>query len=100
MVETKKNAIIYKVPVNSGLGLVSPYLLIDRLADEIVETFPQIQVNKIFASRREAFHQIYCNLPKYYSKEQIFLISRQIELIAANLLKDLQEKIYLARLAG
>lgn len=100
MIEIKGRAIIYKVPINSLLGLVSPYLLIDRLADEIVETFPQIQVNKIFASRREAFHQIYCNLPKHYSREQIFLISRQIEFIAADLLKDLQEKIYLARLAG
>lgn len=64
MIEIKGRAIIYKVPINSLLVLVSPYLLIDRLADEIVETFLQIQVNKIFASRREASHQIYCKLPK------------------------------------
>jgi len=37
---------------------------------------------------------------KYYSEEQIFLLSKQIEIIAANLLKDLEGKIYLARLAG
>ncbi len=100
MIETTDGAIIYKVPINGSLGLVSPYLLVDRLADKIVEVFPQIQARKLFASRKEGFHQISCQLPKSYSKEQILLISRQIELIAANLLESLQEKIYLARLAG
>lgn len=99
MVEIKGKTIIYKVP-NSLVGLVSPYLLMERLAYEIADTFPQIQVNKLFASRMENFHKVYCNLPKHYSKEQILLVSKQIEIIAASLLEDLQEKIYLARLAS
>lgn len=100
MVEIKGNVIVYKVPINGDLGLLSPYLFIERLADEVVETFPQIQVNKVFGSRMEAFHQLHCNMPKHYSKEQILLISQQIELIAASLFERLQEKIHFARLAG
>ncbi len=100
MVEIKGKTIIYKVPISGRLGLVSPYLFIDRLGDEITENFPQMQVDKLFASRKEAFHQIYCKLPKHYSKEQIFLLRKQVEIIAANLLKDLEGKIYLARLAS
>lgn len=100
MVEIKGNVIVYKVPINGDLGFLSPYLFIERLADEVTETFPQIQVNKLFVSRKEAFHQLHCNIPKYYSRKQILLLGRQIEIIATGLLEDLQEKIYLARLAG
>lgn len=100
MIEIKDNVIVYKVPINGDLGLISPYLFIERLADKVVETFPQIQVNKVFVSRMEAFHQLYCSLPKHYSKEQILLISKQIEIIATSLFERLQEKIHFARLAG
>ncbi len=100
MIETKGKVIVYKVPINGDLGLLSPYLFIERLFDEVVETFPQIKVNKVFVSRIEAFHQLHCNMPKHYSKEQVLLISKQIEIIATSLLKGLQEKIHLARLAG
>lgn len=100
MVEIKGNVIVYKVPINGDLGFLSPYLFIERLADEVTETFPQIKVNKVFVSRMEAFHQLHCNMPKHYSREQILLISKQIEIIAASLLKSLQEKIHLAKLAG
>lgn len=100
MVEIRGNIIVYKVPINGDLGLLSPYLFIERLFDEVVETFPQIKVNKVFVSRMEAFHQLHCNVPKHYSKAQILLISKQIEIIAARLLKSLQEKIHLAKLAG
>jgi hypothetical protein len=100
MVEIKDNVIIYKVAINGDLGLISPYLFIERLADAIVEAFPQIKVNKLFASRMEAFHQIQCNAPKHYSKERILELGKQIELIANNLFEGLQEKIYFARLAG
>lgn len=100
MVEIRGNIIVYKVPINGDLGLLSPYLFIERLFDEVVETVPQIKVNKVFVSRMEAFHQLRCSMPKHYSKEQILLISKQIEIIAARLLKNLQEKIHLAKLVG
>jgi hypothetical protein len=100
MIEIKDNVIIYKVPINGDLGLISPYLFIERLSDEIIESFPQIKVNKLFASRMEAFHQIQCNVPKYCSREKILLLGEQIELIANNLFERLEEKIYFARLAG
>ncbi len=99
MVEVKDNVIIYKVPINSNLGLVSPYLFIERLADEIIQRFPQLKINKVFASRMEAFHQIQCNVPKHYSKEKILVLCKQVELIANKLFERLQEKIYFARLA-
>jgi hypothetical protein len=100
MMEIKGQVIIYKVPISGNLCAVSPYLFIDRLADKIMETFHQVQVDKLFASRKETFHQVSFKLPKSYSKEQILLLSKQIEIIASNLLKDLEGKIYLARLAG
>ena len=100
MVRIKGKAIIYTAPGSDQLGQVSPYLLMERLADELVNTWPQLKVNKVFASKKQQYHQIHCVLPSKYADEQVRLIKAQIELIAASLLADLQEKINWAKMVG
>jgi len=51
MVQIKGKTIIYAAPASDQLGQVSPYLLVERLADELVNTWPQVKVNKVFASK-------------------------------------------------
>jgi hypothetical protein len=100
MIEIKGKTIIYTLPSNNALGQVSPFLFIEKLEDEIALIWPQLKINKVFASRNHHYHQIYCVLPIDYTTEQIRLIKVQIELIAASLLADLQKKIYFASLAS
>ncbi|MBI4852255.1 MAG: hypothetical protein HY819_10705 [Acidobacteria bacterium] len=99
MVEVKGKTIIYTVAGSEQLGQVSPYLFVERLAEQLVDTWPQLKVNKIFASKKQHSHQIHCVLPSNYANEQIKLIKSQIELIAASLLADLQDKINWAKMA-
>ena len=100
MVHTKGKTIIYIVPESNQLGQVSPYLFVERLADELVSTWPQIKVRKAFASKKKHFHQIYCVLPNGYTDEQVRLIKAQIEMLAGGLLVDLQKKMDWAKIAG
>lgn len=100
MVQIKGKTIIYTTPDSDQLGQVSPYLFIEKLAEKISEVFPSLRVNKVFASKNQHAHQIYCKLPSSYANDQIRLIKVQIDIIAASLLADLQEKIYSARIAG
>lgn len=100
MIEIKGKTIIYTVPSSSNLGQVSPHLLIEKLEDEIVLTWPQLKVKKVFASRKQDNYQIYCVLPANFANEQIRLIKIQIELIAASLLAGLQKNMYFAGLAS
>jgi hypothetical protein len=100
MIEIKGKTIIYTMPSNDVLGQVSPYLLMEKLEEQIVTTWPQLKVSKVFASKKQQSHQIYCDLPSTFANEQIRLIKIQIELIANNLLADLKEKIHFAGLAS
>jgi len=100
MVHIKGKTIIYTAPASGQLGQVSPYLLVERLADELVDTWPQLKVNKVFATRKQGSYQIYCVLPTHFTNEQIRLVKLQIELIACNLLAELKDKIYNAWLAS
>lgn len=100
MVQIKGKTIIYTTPDSNQLGQVSPYLFIERLAEELVKTWPQIMVNKVFGSKKEHSHQLFCKLPGNYTDGQAKLIKAQIELIAASLLADLQEKINWAKVIG
>lgn len=100
MMEIRDKTIIYTTPSSKVLGQVSPYLLLEKLEDEIALTWPQLTVNKVFVSGKEASHKLFCVLPNGYAKEQIRLIKLQIELIASNLLVELKDKIYFAGLAS
>lgn len=100
MVQIKGKTIIYTVPESSQLGQISPYLLIERLAEEITTIWPQLKVNKIFGSKKQHSYQIRCILPTNYADEQVRLIKAQVELIATSLLTDLQEKINWAKMVG
>ena len=100
MIEIKGKTIIYTLPSNNTLGQVNPYLLIEKLEEQIIMTWPEIKVNKICANRKQSTHKIYCVLPTSFANEQIRLIKLQIELIASNLLFNLKEKIYFAGLAS
>lgn len=100
MIEIKGKTIIYTLPSSNILGQVSPYLFIEKLEDEITLIWPQLKVNKTFASKKQHSHQIYCALPSSFANEQIRLVKLQIELIASSLLIDLKDKIYFAGLAS
>jgi hypothetical protein len=100
MVRIKGKTIIYTVPESDLLGQVSPYLLVERLAEKLSVTWPQLKVNKVFASKKQHSHQVYCVLPGAYAEEQVRLIKAQVELIGASLLADLQEKIQWAKVVG
>lgn len=100
MIKIKGKTIIYTIPESEKLRQVSPYLLVERLADELVSTWPQLKVNKVFSSKNQHSYQIYCVLPNNYTGEQVRLIKAQIELIAARLLVELQEKIEWAKVVG
>jgi hypothetical protein len=98
MVEIKGKTIIYTIPNSSHLQQLSPYSFIEKLEDEIVITWPQLTVNKVFSSKKQHSYQIYCVLPSKYANEQVRLIKVQIELIAASLSSKtslLQNKITL-----
>jgi hypothetical protein len=97
MLDIKGKTIIYTTPEGSQLGQVSPYLLVERLVQELEMTWPQMKVNKVFASKKQHSHQVYCALAESYTEEQVRLIKAQIELISARMLVDLQEKIESAK---
>lgn len=100
MIEITGQTIIYTVPSSNVLGQVSPYLLLEKLEDEIALIWPQLTVNKVFVSGKEATYKLFCVLPNAYAREQIRVIKLQIELIASNLLTEIKDKIYFAGLAS
>lgn len=100
MIEIRGKTLIYTLPSNEILGQVSPFLLIEKLEDEIVLTWPKLKINKVFAPRKQGTHQIYCVLPSTFALEQVRLVKLQIDIIANKLLTDLKDKIYNASLAS
>ena len=100
MIEIRGKTLIYTLPSNNVLGQVSPHLLIEKLEDEIVTTWPQLKVKTLYATKKQDTYQIYCVLPSTFALEQVRLVKLQIDIIASKLLTDLKDKIYFAGLAS
>lgn len=99
MIEVREKTIVYKAE-EEELGEVNGYLLIERVAEEIIKTFPSVEVKKVMGSKKQRSRQIECLLPSSYEKEQVRVIKVQIELIGARILSELKEKIISLAIAG
>jgi len=99
IIEIREKTIIYTLETSSLEGL-NPYLFIERLAEEILNVWPFLRVNKVFSCKKQSTFQIHCLLPTHYTQEQIKLVKIQIELIASKLLIELKDKPFFAGLAS
>lgn len=99
MIKAKGKIILYRVD-SELLGQVSPYLFVERLAEEIMKVFPFLVVKKLFSSKKQSSLEIHSLCPSNYSDQQVNLIKIQIELIASNLVLELKDKIYFAGLVS
>jgi len=90
------NQIIYQLNLNSAsLGLISPYLFVERLRDEIVSKLPSIQTDVVYnpKDKGQALVQLKCFSPKYIPDYQVNNLNEEISFIAINLRDRLANRI-------
>ena len=91
------NKIIYQISLsNKSLGIISPYLFVEKLKEQILLKVPNIKVSVIYHTKGQAKEQPLVQL-KCYSKSipdyQIKSIRENISFLAFTLEHELNNKI-------
>lgn len=90
------NKVIYQISLNSrSLGLVNPYLFIEKLRDEIYASFPNVKIRIIYHTKGkgQSLIQLKCFVSFQLSQSQADNIQEEISFIATNLQKELSHRI-------
>jgi len=96
------NQIIYQLNLNSAsLGLISPYLFIERLRDEIASKLPNIKTDVVYnpKDKGQALVQLKCFSSEYIPDYQVNNLNEEIGFIAVTLRDKLAHRIDDARQA-
>lgn len=94
------NKIIYQLNLNNkSLGLVNPYLFVERLKDEIILKIPNVKVKVNYNTKGNSPYllQLKCFCSKSISLHQLGNIEQEISFIVSSLESELTEKIQEAR---
>lgn len=90
------NKIIYQLDLNNkSLGLVNPYLFIEKLRDEIMLKLPNVKVKISYNAKRnnEYLIQLKCFSFEVVSGYELNDIKEKIKFITNNLRNKLDERI-------
>jgi hypothetical protein len=92
------NKIIYQISLNGKtLGLISPYLFVEKLKEKILLKVPNIKVSVIYHTKGQAKEQPLVQLKCFFSKSipdyQIKSIRENISFLAFTLEHELNNKI-------
>ena len=94
------NKIIYQISLNSrSLGLLNPYLFVEKLQEEIINKLSNVKIKVIYHTKSESqsLVQLKCfvgsELPVYQANN----LKQEISTIAYNLEHELSEMIAEAR---
>ena len=94
------NKIIYQVSLNSrSLGLVNPYLFIEKLQEQIINKLSHVKIKVIYHTKSEGNQlvQLKCFVGSELAVYQANNLKQEISAIAYNLEQELSEMIAEAR---
>lgn len=96
------NKMVYQISLNSkSLGLINPYLFVEKLRDEIINRLPSIKVRIVYHTKVErdeqALVELNCFLSHHLPNYKLSNIKEEISFIAASVQDDLNNRIEDAR---
>jgi hypothetical protein len=92
--------IVYQLNLNSAsLGLISPYLFVERLKDQIASKVPIVKTDIVYnpKDKGQALVQLNCFSVKYLPDYQVNNLQEEIGFIALTLRDELNHRIEAAQ---